>query len=60
MDCRQKGVSKVNELSTLPPYEAKSFMLWLAEATKAYFEDPDVKRKFEEWEKECQEKDGKI
>lgn len=42
----------MNELSTLPPYEAKSFMLWLAEATEAYFQNPDVKRRFEEWKKE--------
>ena len=42
----------MNELSTLPPYEAKSFMLWIAKATEAYFENPDVKRRFEEWKKE--------
>lgn len=42
----------MNELSTLPTYEAKSFMLWVAEATERYFENPDVKRRFEEWKKE--------
>ncbi|MBQ8637113.1 MAG: hypothetical protein IJ423_05500 [Clostridia bacterium] len=42
----------MNELSTLPTYEAKSFMLWVAKATEAYFENPDVKRRFEEWKKE--------
>lgn len=42
----------MNELSTLPPYEAKRFMRWVAEATERYFENPDVKRRFEEWKKE--------
>ena len=42
----------MNELSTLPTYEAKSFMLWVAKATEAYFENPDVKERFEKWKKE--------
>lgn len=42
----------MNELSTLPPYEARSFMLWVAKATEAYFQDPDVKKRFEEWKEE--------
>lgn len=41
----------MNELSTLPPYEAKSFMRWVAKSAEAYFENPDVKRRFEEWKK---------
>jgi len=42
----------MNELSTLPTYEAKSFMLWVAEATERYFENPDVEKRFEKWKKE--------
>lgn len=39
-------------ISTLPKYEANSFARWVAEATEAYFENPDVKRRFEDWKKE--------
>ena len=39
-------------LSTLPKYETNSFARWLAEATERYFENPDAKRRFEEWKKE--------
>lgn len=39
----------MDELSALPPYEAKIFMLWAAKATEEYFKNPDVKRRFEEW-----------
>ena len=39
----------MNELSTLPNYEAKRFMLWVAKAAESYFEDPDVKERFEKW-----------
>lgn len=42
----------MNEISTLPPYEAKSFMCWIAEATEAYFENPETKKRFEKWIKE--------
>ena len=46
-------------ISTLPPYEARSFALWVARMTEEYFKNPDVQRRFEEWRKEqmqCQEK----
>lgn len=39
-------------ISTLPKYETNSFARWVAEATECYFENPDVKRRFEEWKKE--------
>lgn len=48
----------MNELSTLPPYEAKSFFLWVAKATEAYFENPDVKKRFEEWKKERKKREA--
>ena len=37
------------EISTLPTYEANSFAKWVAKATEKYFENEDVKRRFEEW-----------
>lgn len=42
----------MSAINTLPTYEAKSFMSWVAEATQAYFENPDVKERFEKWKKE--------
>jgi len=39
-------------ISTLPTYETNSFARWVAEATERYFENPDVKRRFENWKKE--------
>ena len=39
-------------VSTLPTYELNSFSRWVAAATVAYFEDPDVQRRFQEWKKE--------
>lgn len=39
-------------ISTLPTYEINSFARWAAEAAEQYFENPDVKRRFEEWKKE--------
>lgn len=47
----------MNDLSTLPPFEAKMFFRWVAETTEAYFENPDVKRRFEEWKKEKAKKE---
>ena len=44
------------DISTLPKYETRSFARWVARATLAYFENPDVKRRFEEWKKEEMEK----
>ena len=51
------------DLSTMPTYELNHFARWLAEMTEAYFENPDVKRRYEEWEKEQESKDlqeGKV
>lgn len=42
----------MNELSTMPTYELNRFALWVAEAAERYFENPDVKKRFEEWKKE--------
>ena len=39
-------------IETLPPYKSYSFAKWLGEATEKYFENPDVKRRFEEWKRE--------
>ena len=38
-------------ISTLPQYELNSFARWVAKATEAYFENPDVQKRFEEWQK---------
>jgi len=40
------------DISTLPTYEANSFCRWVAKATLAYFENPDVQARFEKWKKE--------
>ena len=39
-------------ISTLPTFEMNSFARWVAEATERYFENSDVKKRFEEWKKE--------
>lgn len=49
----------MSELSTMPTYELNRFALWVAKATEAYFQDPDVQRRFEEWKKE-KERDQKL
>ncbi len=46
----------MSELSTMPTYELNHFALWIGKMTEAYFQNPDVKRRFEEWEKECEKK----
>lgn len=49
------------EISTLPTYEMNSFARWVANATLAYFENPDVQARFEKWKKEREggNEDGK-
>ena len=37
------------DIKTLPEYEMRYFARWIARATEAYFENPDVKRRYEEW-----------
>lgn len=41
-----------SDLETLPPCEEYCFCKWLYEATQKYFEDPEVKARFEKWQKE--------
>lgn len=38
-------------ISTLPKYELDNFCRWLARATEKYFENPDVQKRFAEWQK---------
>lgn len=42
----------MSELSTMSVYEARRFASWVAKAAEAYFKDPEVQRRFEEWKKE--------
>lgn len=49
----------MSELSTMPTYDLNRFALWVAKATEAYFQDPDVQKRFEEWKKE-KERNQKI
>lgn len=51
----------MTEISTLPTYEMNSFARWVANATLAYFENPDVQARFEKWKKEKEggNEDGK-
>ena len=39
-------------ISTLPTYEMNSFAGWVAKMAEKYFENPDVKMRYEAWEKE--------
>ena len=39
-------------IESLPEYEKNSFLIWVANATKKYLEDPENMRRFKEWEKE--------
>lgn len=47
------------DITTLPEYEADYFSRWLIKSTLKYFEDPEVKRRFEEWKK-SREREGEI
>ena len=47
-----KGANNMAEISTLPTYEMNSFARWVANATLAYFENPDVQARFEQWKAE--------
>lgn len=40
------------KISTLPIFELNSFSRWVANATLAYFESPDVQARFEKWKME--------
>ena len=47
----------MSEISTLPEYELNHFALWVARAAEKYFNDPENKRRLEEWKKEKREKE---
>lgn len=40
------------ELESMPGWELKHFCLWVAKATEEYFKDPDVQRRFKEYQEE--------
>ncbi len=42
----------MSDISTTPTWELNHFCLWVARATEAYFKDPDVQRRYNEWMKE--------
>ena len=48
----------MSDITTLPTYEMNSFCRWVANATLAYFENPDVQERFEKWKKERGEQSG--
>lgn len=40
------------EALNLPNFEMNCFAKWVANATIAYFENPEVQNRFEQWKKE--------
>lgn len=44
--------SKAAEITTLPEYETQSFARWVYQAAEKYFENPEVKARYEKWRKE--------
>lgn len=51
MKGESQGNECMNELETLPPYDADRFYRRIAELTEKYFENSENKKKFEEWKK---------
>ena len=49
------GVDNATGILTLPTFEANSLYRWVANATLAYFENPEVQARFEQWKKERKE-----
>lgn len=47
--------TNMSVLASMPAYETTAFLRWVAKAAESYFDDPDVKRRFEEWRKERKE-----
>ena len=45
-------LNEVNILSAVSPVDRRLFLRKLAEATEKYFENPDVKERFEKWKAE--------
>ena len=50
-----KGTDNATGISTLPTYEMNNFSRWVANATLAYFENPEVQARFEKWKAERKE-----
>ena len=44
------------DIQTLPAFEKREFFRWVARATEEYFKNPDVQKRFKEWENK--RKDG--
>ena len=42
----------MSELSSLPSYELEYFAKRIVRETEEYFKDPDVQRRFKEWQRE--------
>ncbi len=45
------------EIDTLPAYERRYFLRWIARAAEEYLKDPEVRKRYEAWEKEQAEKE---
>ncbi len=45
------------DISTLPAYEKREFLRWVAKATEEYFKNPDVQKRFKEWQERMQKKE---
>lgn len=45
------------EIDTLPAYERRYFLRWIARAAEKYLKDPEVRKRYEAWEKEQAEKE---
>lgn len=41
-------------LDFVDKYEERQFYRWLGKVCEKYFEDPENKKRFEEWKKECE------
>ena len=50
----------MTDVRTLPKWEAQSFASWAAKATEKYFENPDVQRRFEAWQREREKKKKEV
>ncbi len=53
-----EGVVNMYDIKTLPSCEITSFARWIARTVEKYYEDPDVKRRFDEWDKEQTQKNA--
>ena len=46
-----KEDEKMNILESLPEYEKKQFIRWIAEAAQEHFKNSENQKRFEEWKK---------